>query len=169
MMLLIIKFGELFMINGLPLVVTVLVEVGSSVVGTTGMLGEYAVKSLDKEAYPKLRQAGEIFFKTIQNASAAFALFILGSLVTHPVGIIAAGVFGVVMVITPIMKAVVQNSDNQTLKKALNILDHITNISAKTINTAIATAGIYLALGAPAALVLGAGISAFGIVTFRKA
>lgn len=157
------------MIDGLALAITVVVEVGSSVVGNTGLLSEFAVKSLDKEKHPTLRMIGVVFSKTLQNAAAAFALFILGSLAVNPIVNVAAFSFGAVMILTPAMQAAFRNSDHPSLKKALKLMDDITSISAKTINTAILTAGVYLSLGVPAAVVAGLGLGALNVMTFNKA
>jgi len=156
------------MINGLPLAVTVVVEVFSAAVGTTGMLAEYTTKLLNKEKYPTLRKICELFSKTLQNGAAAFSLVILGSLAANPACIIVAGTIGAVMVLTPVMRAAFQNSDHPSLKKALILIDNIANIAAKTINMAMLTGGVYLALGVPAAMVAGLGLGTLSIVTYRK-
>lgn len=152
------------MISGLPLAITVVVEVMSSAVGNTGLLAEFAVKYIDKEKHPTLRMIGVVFAKTLQNAAAAFALVILGSLAVNPFVNVATFSIGAVMLLTPSVKAALQNSAHSSFKKALDVMDQAASITAKTINTAVLTVGVYLSLGIPAAVAAGLG---FGVLSYK--
>ena len=156
------------MVHPIVLAVTIVLEVGSSAVGTTGMLAEHLVKLTDKESFPTARKVAEIFTKTLQNAAAAFSLVILGSLFVNPAGILAASAIGLAIVLSPYVKAAMEYSENTKLKKLVNIYENVANISAKTINTAIFTTGVGLALGIPAAIIVGAGVGALNVMAYVK-
>ena len=59
-------------------------------------------------------------------------------------------------------------SDNAKLKKLANIYENVANISAKTINAAIFTTGVGLALGVPAGIIAGAGVGALNAMAYLK-
>lgn len=155
------------MVNGIVLVGTVVVEVGASAVGLTGMIAEYATKFLDKETLPVLREVGELFSKTLQNGSAAFSLIIIGSLF-NPLAVIPTTIIGSILVLTPISNSVVKNLDFLPLKGILEQMDKGASLSGKMVNGAVLTAGAYLALGIPALVITGVGLGAANYWTFTK-
>lgn len=157
---------------GLAIGALVVFGIGSSCAGTLGNVIELAVKDIDKEQFPIIRTIGEVFSKTIQSASAGFALLLTASLfLTPPVGaVLGVGILGigVVMLLTPMVNGIIQRTNTESLKKAFALADQIVNVTSKTVNTAILTAGITINFGIPLGVAAGIGLGALSIVTYIK-
>lgn len=155
--------------ESLAVVAAVVMGIGGSAVGAIGTVVELAVKEIDQEKRPIWRTIGEVFAKTMQCAAAAFALVILGSLVANGAGIIALNVIGAVIILTPIINGIVKHQGNETWKNFFEQGDKVASVTAKTINTAVLTAAIFMSLGIPAGIIGGIALSALNIVTYKKA
>lgn len=142
---------------------------GAGVVGAIGSSVELAAKRIDKQKHPILRTIAEVFGKTLQSAPAAFSLGLIGSFATaKPVLLVGVLAVGSVMVLTPLVNGIVQHSQNETLKKGMDILDRVVSVSSKVVNTAALTVGVALAINIPAALLCGAGITVLNVKAYQN-
>ncbi len=161
------------MSGSFALAATIVVGFGSAALGTIGTVAELAVKEIDKKHHPIIRTTAEVFAKTLQNAGAVFSLLILGSLVvTNPYAVAAVVVVGGAIVLTPATNGVIQHSKNPILKRIapkIRKADQIASASAKTINTVVVTAAVFMSSGGFAAVIAGLGLTGLSIATYRKA
>jgi len=154
--------------NNIALGITVAFSFMSSVVGTTGELGEYGAKSLNWKDHPRLKTITDAFVKSVQTAAAAFTLLLVGSLSTNPIVLGSAITAGIVLVLTPSVHAWMKGKEDSVVKRGVEMADQMADISAKVINTAMLTVGAFMALGPIGGALVGAGSSILSFETHRK-
>ena len=155
--------------GGWAYVVPLVMSLGAATVGTLGTVVELAVKEIDKEKRPILRTIGEVFAKTLQTGSAALALIVIGSLFANPIGLVVLYGIGATLILTPIVHGVIKHTNYESLKKGFDRADKVASLTAKTLNSAVLTAGIFMSWGIPAAGAGGIGLIALNIATYKKA
>lgn len=155
--------------NNLAMAAAVVVSMGSSAIGIAGTTAELAIKEIDQAKFPQLRAVAEVFAKTVQSASAAFTLLILGSLfVTSTPGVVFIASMGVAMLLTPTINEMIQTCGKESWKNNFEIADRSVAMMSKAINTGTVTAGFFMACGAPIGVVSGICLTALSVVTYQK-
>lgn len=133
----------------------------SSVLAAGGTVIEVAASAINQKRHPILRTISEVFAKTLQSAPAAFSLCVIGSL-NFPSALV-----GTMMLLTPLLNGIIQNSPIDSLKKGMDIADRTVSITAKIINTSLLT---LLMSGAEpfAAVLIGMGISSLNYLAYKR-
>ena len=111
-------------------------------IGTLGVVGELAGKALPDSTFKK---ASIVFAKTIQNASAALSLSIIGLLTVNPVLLPVLPVILVTVCVVPTANALVQSYGSDGVKKVFYGIDLTVDVLAKITNVASLALGIYFA------------------------
>lgn len=111
-------------------------------IGTAGTAGELIGKTLTDSTFKKV---SIVFAKTIQNASAALSLTIIGLLTINPVLLPVLPAILVTVCVVTTANAVVQSYGSDRMKALFYGIDLTVDVLAKVTNVASLALGIYFA------------------------
>lgn len=117
-----------------PIGIAYSLGLASGVIGTLGATVELAINKKKEDLDSTNQKVFNVFLKTVEAICAWVALVALASVSLPTLGGAVIALIGTVMICTPLLNHLIQQTEYDPLKKGMHCVDKIVNIASKLIN-----------------------------------